>query len=202
MSNAASRAAHRLHGASSPTQPAAEIRAASTSVIRAARPADIDPITAIYRQAVLEGTGTFEIDPPDAAEMAARHARITSAGFPYLVAEVQDEVQGYAYASAYHQRQAYRFTVEDSVYVIARARGRGLGSALIDALIDRAAATGFRQMIAVIGDSANHGSIALHRRAGFKPVGVIGSAGWKHDRWVDVVLMQRALGDGRESPAT
>ena len=176
--------------------------AASIDVIRPARRDDIEAITAIYRQAVLESTGTFEINPPDAAEMTARHARITEAGFPYLVAEASAKVQGYAYAAAYHQRQAYRFTVEDSVYVSADARGRGVGSTLLAALIGETSARGFRQMIAVIGDSANHASIALHRRAGFAPAGVLAATGWKHGRWLDVVLMQRALGEGSAGPAT
>ena len=181
---------------------AAVTPAASIDVIRPARRNDIEAITAIYRQAVLEGTGTFEIDPPDVAEMAARHARITEAGFPYLVVEASAEVHGYAYAAAYHQRQAYRFTVEDSVYVSAQARRRGVGSTLLAALIGESTARGFRQMIAVIGDSANQGSIALHRRAGFTPAGVLGATGWKHGRWLDVVLMQRALGEGSGYPAT
>ena len=164
--------------------------------IRAADEADLVAITAIYRDAVLHGTGTFEVTPPDVAEMAARHAKIVGAGYPFLVAADAGGVHGYAYASAFRERSAYRFTVEDSVYVAASARRRGVGRILLDALVAQAAAAGFRQMVALIGDSGNAGSIALHARCGFAHSGILSAAGWKHDRWLDVVLMQRALADG------
>ena len=169
-------------------------------LIRAAALDDIGEITAIYRQAVLEGTGTFEIEPPDAAEMAARHARIVAGGYPYLVAQIGEDVVGFAYAFAYRDRPAYRFTVEDSVYVRGDRQGRGFGRALIEALIGATTAAGFRQMVAVIGDSDNAGSIALHARAGFAHAGVLRASGWKAGRWLDVVLMQRQLGDGNSMP--
>lgn len=168
--------------------------------IRTAMLADMGQVTEIYRDAVLRGTGSFEIEPPDEAEMAARHARITGQGYPYLVACEGAAVLGYAYAFAYRDRPAYRFTLEDSVYVRAGAQGRGIGAALLARLIIEAEAGGYRQMVAVIGDSANTGSIQLHRNAGFLPVGTLGSVGWKHDRWLDVVLMQRMLGAGYTVP--
>lgn len=164
--------------------------------VRTATPADIAAITAIYRPAVLHGTASFEIDPPDFAEMARRVAAITEAGFPYLVAERQGVVVGYAYASAFRPRPAYRFTVEDSIYVAPDAKGKGIGRALLDRLIAITTAAGFRQMIAVIGDSAQAPSIQLHRRAGFKFAGTYHAVGFKHGRWLDQVLMQLALGEG------
>lgn len=145
---------------------------------------------------MLEGTGTFEIEPPDVTEMAARHARTVAGGYPYLVADSGEDVVGYAYAFAYRDRPAYRFTVEDSVYVRADRRGRGLGRTLLAALVDAAAIADFRQMVAVIGDSGNTASIELHLRAGFIHAGVLRSSGWKAGRWLDVVLMQCALGQG------
>ncbi len=164
--------------------------------IRAAEVGDIAAITAIYRHAVLHDTGTFEIDPPDADEMAARYGRVVAGGYPYLVATEGPRVLGFAYAFAYRERPAYRFTVEDSVYVGADARGQGVGKALMSALIGQAVAAGFRQMIAVIGDSDNIGSIRLHEAVGFRPAGQLAASGWKSGRWLDVVLMQRALGLG------
>lgn len=172
-------------------------------VIRAAGSADADAITRIYRQAVLHGTGTFEIVPPDAAEMAARHARIVAAGYPFFVAADLDDILGYAYAFAFRDRQAYRFTVEDSVYVRDDAQRRGIGKALLGALLSEAEARGFRQMVAVVGDSVNVGSIRLHASAGFVHTGTWRSLGWKSGRWLDAVLMQRSLGDGdRTVPPT
>ena len=171
-------------------------------MIRPVEAGDIDAITGIYRQAVIEETGTFEIDPPDASEMTARHARIVGSGHPYLVATDGSTVLGYAYAGPYHQRPAYRFSVEDSVYVAAAGRGRGIGAQLLDALIVETTARGFRQMVAVIGDSGNERSVRLHARAGFVPVGILRNCGWKQDRWLDVVFMQRALGEGSLAPAT
>ena len=166
------------------------------STIRPADSGDIETITAIYRREVLDGTGTFELVPPDAAEMGARHARIIAAGYPFLVAETAGGVCGYAYAGAFRERPAFRFLVEDSVYVAETARGSGIGSALVTALVEDCATRGFRQMIAVIGDSANRGSIRIHERCGFAPAGQMTSVGWKAGRWLDIVLMQRALGPG------
>jgi L-amino acid N-acyltransferase YncA len=165
-------------------------------VIRRAEPADIPHITRIYAHAVRHGTASFEIEPPDEAEMARRHRTLADGGFPYLVAEVGGGIAGYAYAGPYRPRPAYRFSVEDSVYVAPEAHRRGVGRALLDALIAEAQTRGFRQMIAVIGDSAQTASIELHRRAGFRLIGTIESVGFKHGRWLDSVLMQRALGPG------
>ena len=165
-------------------------------LVRTAEIGDVAAITAIYAYAVLHGTGTFEIDPPDENEMAARHAGVLAGGYPYLVATDGACVLGFAYAFAYHSRSAYRFTVEDSVYVGPDARGQGVGKALLSSLLERAVSAGFRQMIAVIGDSANIGSIRLHEAMGFRPAGQLVSTGWKSNRWLDVVLMQRALGAG------
>lgn len=169
--------------------------------IRDAVPVDIAAITAIYRPEVTGGTATFELEPPDEAEMARRFATITGAGFPYLVAELDGQVAAYAYAQAFRARPAYRFTVEDSIYVAAEAQGRGVGKVLLGALVGRCTALGFRQMIAVIGDSARQApSIALHRSLGFELVGRLPAVGYKHGRWLDSVQMQRALGAGDGSP--
>lgn len=166
------------------------------TMIRPAIPSDIDAITAIYEPAVRHGTASFELEPPDAAEMLTRYRTITAAGFPYLVAERDGVIVGYAYANHYRTRPAYRFTVEDSVYVAPAAHGMGIGRALLDALIVESETRGFRQMIAVIGDSRQIGSIALHRAAGFTFSGTLHSVGYKFGRWLDSVLMQRALGPG------
>jgi L-amino acid N-acyltransferase YncA len=162
-------------------------------VIRAAVPADIAAITRIYAHAVRFGTASFEIEPPDEAEMARRQRALIEGGFPYLVAEADGAVAGYAYAGPYRSRPAYRFSVENSVYVAPEAHRRGIGRALLDRLIAEAAARGFRQMIAVIGDSDQTASIALHRAAGFRLVGTIAAVGFKHGRWLDSVLMQLEL---------
>ena len=163
---------------------------------------DLPAITAIYRHAVLTGTASFEIDPPDLAEMTRRRAALAEEGYPYLVAEVEDGVAGYAYAGPYRARPAYRGTVENSVYVAGSTRRTGIGRILLDRLIEAAADAGFRQMIAVIGDSGNLPSIRLHERAGFCHAGILKSVGWKHGRWLDTVLMQRPLGPGDDAPAT
>jgi len=170
------------------------------STIRPSRPEDLAAITAIYGHAVRTGTGSFEIEPPDQAEMARRRDDVLAKGLPYLVAETQAGVLGYAYATPFRPRPAYRFSVENSVYVHADARGQGLGSLLLAELIARCTDWGARQMLAVIGDSANAGSVALHRRAGFQPAGQFQNVGRKFDRWLDVVLMQRALGPGAALP--
>jgi phosphinothricin acetyltransferase len=153
-------------------------------------------ITHIYRAAVLHGTGTFELVPPDAAEMAGRRDALEAGGYPYVVAEREGEVVGYAYAGAYRARPAYRNTVENSVYVREDARNGGIGRSLLERLIEDATRCGFRQMVAVIGDSDNTGSIRLHEAAGFTLTGVLRSVGWKHGRWLDTVVMQRGLGIG------
>ncbi|MDQ4135361.1 MAG: N-acetyltransferase family protein [Pseudomonadota bacterium] len=171
-------------------------------VIRPSAAADIAAITGIYADAVLNGTASFELEPPTEREMARRRAALIEGGFPYLVAEHDGAVLGYAYAGPYRTRPAYRFTVEDSVYVARSVQGRGVGRALLSALIDAAEARGFRLMVAVIGDRASTGSIRLHESLGFMPVGVLEPVGYKHGRWLASVLMQRVLGDGAATPPT
>jgi phosphinothricin acetyltransferase len=167
--------------------------------IRPVRSADIAAITRIYARAVQHGTASFELDPPDVNEMTRRLEALTAAGFPYLVAEAESEVLGYAYAGPYRARPAYRFTVEDSVYIAPDAQRRGLGRLLLERLILESEARGYRQMIAVIGDSAQHASIALHAALGFRMIGTFEAVGWKFGRWLDSVLMQRPLGQGADS---
>ena len=164
--------------------------------IRPAAIADLPAITAIYDHAVRTGTATFELDPPDLAEMTRRYRALTENRSPYLVAMLGGVVGGYAYAGSYRPRPAYRFTVEDSIYLAPNSQRRGAGTALLHDLIARSEAQGYRQMIAVIGDSTNTGSIALHTRAGFSMVGTHANVGFKFGRWLDSVLMQRGLGDG------
>ncbi|QUS37497.1 N-acetyltransferase family protein [Tardiphaga alba] len=164
--------------------------------IRAATPADLPAITAIYEEAVLHGTATFELDPPDLAEMTRRYEALSGGGFPYFVAVDGDQVLGYAYAGPHRPRVAYRFTVEDSIYLAPAAQRRGVGGRLLAALILACEAKGFRQMVAVIGDSANAGSVAVHRNAGFQMIGTHPDVGFKFGRWLDTISMQRALGDG------
>jgi len=163
-------------------------------VIRPSTAVDIDAVTRIYAWNVLHGSGTFEIEPPDRLEIERRRADVLAKGLPWLVLESAGQVAGYAYAGPFRPRPAYRFCVEDSVYLDPEALRRGLGRLLLAELCARCEAAGVRQMLAVIGDSANAASIALHRAAGFAPVGTIAAAGWKFDRWLDVVLMQRGLG--------
>lgn len=160
---------------------------------------DLEAITAIYAWNVAHGTGTFELDAPDAAEMARRRDDVLSKGLPWLVAERAGVVLGYAYANHFRPRRAYRYCLEDSIYLADAARGQGIGRLLLAELMARCEAAGARQMLAVIGDSANAGSIGVHRALGFEPVGVMRSAGWKFDRWLDVVIMQKALGPGDDS---
>jgi L-amino acid N-acyltransferase YncA len=169
-------------------------------LIRDAHESDLPAITAIYAHWVTHGRASFELYPPDLAEMTRRRATVLSGGYPYLVAEQDGAVLGYAYAGLYRARPAYRFTVENSVYVRPGGARQGAGRALLDALVARCAEAGFRLMIAVIGDSANAPSIGLHRAAGFQPVGVLPGTGWKHGQWVDTVLMTRELGEGRATP--
>jgi len=168
--------------------------------VRPVQAGDIAAITRVYADAVRHGTATFEIEPPDEAEMARRRQALLAAGFPYLVAELDGAVAGYAYAGAYHARPAYRSTVENSIYVAAQFQRQGLGALLLARLIAESQARGFRQMIAVIGDSTNAASIALHTAAGFRLIGTLRSVGFKHGRWLDVVVMQRALGEGDSTP--
>jgi L-amino acid N-acyltransferase YncA len=170
-------------------------------LIRPSTDADLPAIAGIYAQAVLHGTGTFELEPPDAAEMARRRADVLGKGLPWLVAEAADgAVLGYAYANHFRPRLAYRFCLEDSIYLAPQAQGRGVGTALLAELIGQCEARGARQMLAVIGDSANAGSIGVHRRLGFEHTGVLKASGWKFGRWLDVVLMQRPLGLGDTTP--
>jgi phosphinothricin acetyltransferase len=169
-------------------------------VLRGSETEDISAITAIYAHAVRYGRASFELDPPDVQEMTVRRERLVAAGYPYIVAELAGEVAGYAYVSAYRPRPAYSSTVENSVYVREDLHGRGIGRALLQELIVQSEARGFRQMVAVIGDSANQSSIKLHESLGFRLVGTLQSVGWKHELWLDTVLMQRALGPGNTRP--
>ncbi|HUH92998.1 MAG TPA: GNAT family N-acetyltransferase [Casimicrobiaceae bacterium] len=169
--------------------------------LRAATAADSTATTAIYAHHVRTGTATFEIEPPDAGEMKRRWREVTARGLPYLVATREGEVIGYAYAGPYRPRPAYRFAVEDSIYVRADACGKGIGRALLAELIAASERAGARQMIAVIGDAANAASIGVHAALGFRYVGVLAGVGNKFARWLDVVLMQRALGPGATTPA-
>ena len=164
--------------------------------IRNAAESDIPAITAIYAVEVSDFVNTYEYEVPDEAEMLRRMQDILARGFPYLVAEADGEVVGYAYAGSFRSRAAYHWVVENSVYVAAIAQGRGIGAALLQALIDACQARGFRQMVAVIGDQANLASRRLHARAGFHPIGTFPGIAWKHGRWLDTVFMQRPLGAG------
>jgi phosphinothricin acetyltransferase len=168
--------------------------------IRPGAAPDIPAITRIYAQAVLHGTASFELDPPDEAEMLRRQTALIDGGFPYLVAERGGAILGYAYAGAYRPRRAYRFSVEDSIYIAPEAQRGGIGRALLTALIEEATTRGFRQMIAVIGDATQTPSIELHRALGFRMIGAIEAVGFKHGRWLATVLMQRALGAGDSAP--
>ena len=168
--------------------------------VRDAGPADLAAITAIYGHHVLHGTGTFEEVPPTEADMAGRVAKVQGEGYAWLVAvDEAGEVLGYGYFAPFRPRSAYRFTAEDSVYVRDDIRGQGVGKALVAELLARAEAKGIRQMVAVIGDSENVGSIGLHIALGFRQVGVLKAVGMKFGRWVDVVQMQKALGEGEKT---
>jgi phosphinothricin acetyltransferase len=168
--------------------------------IRDATAADLAAITEIYAQSVLGGTASFEIEPPDREEMGRRMTAIVGRGYPYLVAAEDETILGFAYAAAYRTRLAYRYTVEDSIYLTSAARGRGIGGALLRRLIEESEGRGYRQMIAIIGDSSNQASIRLHKAAGFVTVGTLVNVGFKQGRWVDSVIMQRDLGPGATSP--
>ena len=169
-------------------------------LIRPSTPADLPAITAIYAHDVLHGTGTFELDAPDVAEMARRRDDVLGKDLPWLVAQADGQVLGYAYANHFRPRRAYRFCLENSIYLAPDERGRGVGRLLLTELVSRCEATGARQMLAVIGDAANAGSIGVHAALGFEHTGVLRAAGWKFGRWLDVVLMQRALGSGASQP--
>ncbi|PWV98286.1 phosphinothricin acetyltransferase [Hoeflea marina] len=164
-------------------------------IIRDCRPADLPAITAIYAESVETGVASYELVAPDLAEMTRRHSAIVADGYPYVVAEDGGTIIGYAYASAFRTRPAYRWLVEDSIYLAAAAQGRGTGSALLAELLARCAGLGFRQMLAVIG-GAHPASVAVHRKAGFVDAGLIHATGYKHGRWLDTALMQIALGEG------
>ena len=164
--------------------------------IRIAEEADLPAITEIYEHAVRHGTATFELVPPDLAEMTRRYRALIDGGFPYFVATVEGDVVGYAYAGAYRPRPAYRFTVENSIYLRPSIHRRGIGLKLLQRLIIECEARGYRQMIAVIGDSANAGSIGVHTSTGFTLIGTHPNVGFKFGRWLDTVMMQRSLGEG------
>jgi L-amino acid N-acyltransferase YncA len=168
----------------------------SSLEIRPTTAADLPSITGIYEHAVLYGTATFELIPPDLAEMTRRFAVLMEGGFPYFTAVLDGRVVGYAYAGAYRPRPAYRFTVENSVYLDPAIHRRGIGLQLMVRLIAESEARGYRQMIAVIGDSANAGSIGVHRKCGFDMIGTHPNVGFKFGRWLDTVMMQLALGEG------
>lgn len=170
--------------------------APAQAAIRASRRADVPAITSIYAHHVLNGLASFELTPPDEAEIARRREEILLCDLPYLVTVLDGRIAGYAHAAPYRARPAYRYALEDSVYVDPAAARRGVGRALLDTLLAACAALGYRQMIAVIGDSGNAASIGLHEACGFTRTGVLPSVGFKHRRWVDSVLMQRALGNG------
>jgi L-amino acid N-acyltransferase YncA len=164
--------------------------------IRPAIAADLSFVTDIYADAVRFGTATFELVPPDLAEMTRRFQALMDGGFPYFVAVLEGRVVGYAYAGEYRSRPAYRFTVENSIYLQPVIHRRGIGRQLLQRLVAECEARGYRQMIGVIGDSANAGSIGVHARCGFQMIGTHPNVGFKFGRWLDIVMMQRELGEG------
>ena len=177
--------------------------AATRPILRQGEESDIPAIQAIYAHHVLHGLASFELEPPDQAEMLRRRSDVLARGLPYLVAEDQPgsgAILGFAYAAPYRNRPAYHWTLEDSVYVLPGEGGRGIGSALLGAVVERCTALGYRQMIAVIGNSANEGSIRLHARHGFRHCGTLKAVGFKHGRWLDTVFMQLPLGAGDDTP--
>lgn len=169
--------------------------------IRPSTDADVSAMTAIYAHHVLHGTGTFEITPPTEADMVGRRADVLAKGLPYLVLEDATGVIGFAYCNWFKPRPAYRFSAEDSIYLAPAAAGRGLGRLLLQELMAQAERAGVRKLIAVIGDSGNRGSIGVHRSCGFSQVGVLSACGWKFERWLDVVLMERFIGAGNSTSA-
>ena len=168
-----------------------------TTLIRPCQTADLPAVTAIYAHHVTHGSGSFELEPPSLQDMTQRHANVSELGLPWLVASRGDEVLGFAYAGQFRPRPGFRYLVEDSVYIHPSHTCQGLGVALLAELIRLCEQAGKRQMLAVIGDSANAGSIALHARLGFRHAGMLQASGWKHGRWLDTVLMQRSLGLGQ-----
>ena len=168
--------------------------------VRPARVADIAAITGIYADAVIEGTATFEIEPPDEAEMARRQQALLAAGLPFFVVEHAGRVAGYAFAGRYHVRPGYRWTLENSIYVAPQFQRLGLGRMLMRRLLAEAETRGYRQMLALIGDQTNVASIALHATFGFRRIGTLQSVGFKHGRWLDVIMMQRPLGSANSIP--
>jgi L-amino acid N-acyltransferase YncA len=172
-----------------------------THFVRPAVAGDTGRIAAIYAEAVTTGTASYELEAPTRDEMVARFAVLRDASFPYLVAQSGDEIVGYAYAGPFRTRPAYRFIVEDSIYVAPSAKGRGIGSLLLQRLIDESRTLGFRQMIAVIGDgSPSSASVRLHEKLGFRHAGLLAGSGYKHGRWLDTVFMQLAMNGGTGSP--
>jgi phosphinothricin acetyltransferase len=169
-------------------------------IVRDATEADMAAVQAIYAHNVMHGRASFEETPPTLAEMIERRRSVLAMGIPYLVADVEGEIAGYSYATSYRPRPAYRFTVEDSVYVAEPFQGRGIGAALLGTLVERCSTGPWRQMLAIIGDSGNASSIAVHRRLGFEHAGTLKSVGFKLGMWTDTVLMQRALGPGGAAP--
>jgi len=173
----------------------------TSSTIRPATEDDLDAITDIYADAVANGTASYELEPPSRAEMGQRFEVLTKDGYPYLVADIGGRVAGYAYAGPFRPRPAYRFMVEDSVYVAPYAKGKGLGTLLLGELVGQARVSGFRQIVAVIGDgSPASPSVRLHERLGFMHSGVLSGSGYKHGRWLDTVFMQLALNGGADTP--
>ena len=170
--------------------------------IRPSQDSDVQALTSIYSHHVLHGTGTFETTPPTDTEMAARRADVLSKGLPYLIAEDERGVLGFAYCNWFKPRPAYRFSAEDSIYLAPQAHGKGLGRLLLQELMAQAERAGVRKLIAVIGDSANLGSVGVHRSCGFTHVGVLGACGWKFDRWLDVVMRECAIGHGQTTAPT
>lgn len=169
-------------------------------LIRPSREEDIPAITAIYGHHVLHSTGTFETEPPSVADMMTRRADVLSKGLPYLIAEEEGKIVGFAYGNWFKPRPAYRFSVEDSIYLAPDLHRRGLGRALLAELLARLEAVGVRKAMAVIGDSANAGSVGVHRSLGFKEIGTITSCGWKFGAWRDIVIMEKTLGAGDTQP--
>lgn len=184
------------------TNPAPSDAGALKAAVRDAVESDFGRIQEIYAYHVIHGLASFELDPPDRDEMVRRWREVTVTGFPYIVAEIDGVLGGYAYASKFRPRPAYRHTVEDSVYLAPEFVRQGIGRLLLATLIERCTALGYRQMVAVIGDSGNAASINTHLRSGFEKVGLLKSTGFKLDRWVDTVLMQRELGEADTTPPT
>lgn len=170
------------------------------TLIRPSCDEDLDAITRIYAHHVLHGTGTFETTPPTRDEMAGRRADVLGKGLPWLVIEVDGQVMGYAYGNWFKPRPAYRYSVEDSIYMAPESAGKGLGKLLLTELLAQCERAGVRKVMAVIGDSANGGSIGVHKALGFEQVGVVQSCGWKFGRWLDIVLMQKSIGQGDSAP--